>query len=1289
LILKNNIYKNILHIYSIILREMSNQYSVNRLSNGSMKLISPSTTVVIPAEIARGQIVNPRTGQLVNYRPAVGKKSSKWVFKSEWQSGNYYLTDDFKLKKKLSFRNITPKAVLFSTKYRGILQAYRVEKMDRYIADYEAYIDRLQSVFVRLCTAVLNELRQARVQIVLDLIFKRKIGDEYEYVNYYPSTPFASISDPNHLDDLYDTFKQRFLDLIEAFEQNGSGWLFETVNDCNIKFARYRPLRGGSYIKTPPNMMGHFRNAGVINIKNENDHECFRRAVLSALHPPKANYARPGYYDKLKGHGIDFSMLTYPVDLSQIKKFESVNGIGVYVHKLADNKKSFYPVYPNNFKLHYGKYSRIVDLIVLDDDSTYHYCSVNKIAALYRSQCVSSSSKRSIWFCRCCCSFQQSKQAHENHIAHCHQNESQQIVMPTTKKYDIPSQIVGRKRRCPVVIYADFESIMKPIDKTKGNKTTLVSEHVMSGWGLYPVAPLIPDIQKVHLDHGEGCELSFLQTLENVGDRAYEALQAHRNTMILSDDEVKVFHESEKCYLCDGEFDDSKQSLRKVRDHCHIDGHYLGAAHSKCNLFDKTTGEIPIFFHNFKGYDSHFVFQTLSKYLENKKQLNLNLIPTSEEKIMMLSIKHLNTPIRFVFKDSFNFLSCSLATLVKDMSENGSVYDGFKHMKNNFNAEQIPLLVRKGVYFYEHATNFEQFEKDHLPSRESFFSSLSQTDISTKDYLHAKVVWNKMECKNRWDYHDLYLKTDILLLADVFEKFRDLSLDLYQLDPTWYVSLPGLSWDACRLKTDSLVKEHGGMDLITDIDMYMMIENAIRGGNSMIVTRFAEANNKYMSNYNKSKPSSFIRYLDMNNLYGGAMCERLPLNDFRWGTPEECDSFDVMSIPEDGDLGCFVECDIKYPNELHDLHNDLPVLAQNVIIPQDKKSDFYKSLCDRLKKKSSKCGKLIPHLYDRTRYVVHYRALRQAVELGLEVTNVHRIIWFNQIAWLKPYIDLNTEQRAKAKNKFEKDFFKLLNNSVFGKTMENVRKHFDMKLCRSNHVDDENRVQKYLNDMRLSHYPSNYNGILGFKMTKKRIVLNKPIAVGASILDLSKVMMYDFHYNYMYKKYDPSRVKLLFTDTDSLCYKIQTDDWFEDIKGDEQLFDFSNYPSDHSIYSEMNKKVVGKMKDEVPGDEIVEWIGLKAKMYSFLTESGINKFTSKGIPKASKTLGGSFLTHDDYRNSYFNETNVPVSMHSIRSYKHNVYTIKMTKGGLSSDDDKRHLLSNNESLSYGHYKLLV
>ena len=338
----------------------------------------------------------------------------------------------------------------------------------------------------------------------------------------------------------------------------------------------------------------------------------------------------------------------------------------------------------------------------------------------------------------------------------------------------------------------------------------------------------------------------------------------------------------------------------------------------------------------------------------------------------------------------------------------------------NKDLNKFILLLIKGVCPYEYMDNWERFSETSLPNKESFYSNLNMENIDDIDYRHGNNLFKRLKLKNQGEYHDLYVQSDTLLLADVFENFRNKCLEVYELDPAHFLSLPGLAWQACLKKTS--IK----LELLTDYDMLLMVEEGIRGGICHSIHRYAKANNKYMENYNRNEESSYIQYLDANNLYGWAMSQKLPVNGFKWIDSNEIDEEFIKNYNGNNKKGYILEVDVKYPKKLHDSHSDLPFLPKRM--------------------KIDKCKKLVCNLHNKKKYVVHIKSLKQALNHGLKLKRAHRIIEFNQKALLKSYIDMYTELRKLAKDDFKKDLFKLMNNAVFGKTMENIRKHRDIKL---------------------------------------------------------------------------------------------------------------------------------------------------------------------------------------------------------------------------------------------------
>ena len=457
--------------------------------------------------------------------------------------------------------------------------------------------------------------------------------------------------------------------------------------------------------------------------------------------------------------------------------------------------------------------------------------------------------------------------------------------------------------------------------------------------------------------------------------------------MIFGKEEKERFDEETECWICNEKFDEND----KVRDHCHFTCRYRRACNA-CNLNYKKPNFTPVVFHNLSGYDSHLFIKNLG-FSEG----NIDCIPQNEEKYISFTkriqvgsytnkkgeTKPLHHKIRFI--DSFKFMATSLDNLVNNLPK-----DAFNNVKRCYAEDKLSLLTRKEVYPYEYMDTLEKLKETKLPSREEFYSRLNGVGINDEDYEHAQKIWETFEMKNLEDYHNLYNQVDVLLLADVFENFRNVCIKNYKLDPAHYYTAPGLAWDAALKVTE--VK----LELLSDIDMLLMVEKGIRGGVSMISNRYGKANNKYMGNrFDDIEPSKYIAYLDANNLYGWAMSKPLPTHGFEWMEKSELETWENQS--------CILEVDLEYPKNLHDLHSDYPLAPERVEV--------------------NKVSKLIPSLGDKEKYIVHYENLKQYLSLGLKLTNIHRGIKFEESQWLKKYTGLNTELRTAAANEFEKDFF--------------------------------------------------------------------------------------------------------------------------------------------------------------------------------------------------------------------------------------------------------------------------
>jgi len=1008
-------------------------------------------------------------------------------------------------------------------------------------------------------------------------------------VNNFRSYTMLTIS-KREIDSQIEESFSKIDNSIQSFQSQGSGWIFDKTIHWQLYVYKYKPLPGKSYIPTPKYIK--FKHA-VLNIRNV-DNKCFLWCILAKLYPRGSrDHANQVFYYKKFEECLNMTGIKYPVKISDIDKFEKQNNISVNVFGV-ENGKTIYPLRITKTITHIH-----VNLLLLQHGRKTHYCLIRDFDKLMLRSTKYDHKK---YYCYLCLQRFTYKQKLETHLELCKNFEPQHVVM--SKKKTLKFTNYKYQIKAPFVIYADFECFIN-------------DEHIPSGFAFIVVRDGLIIHEEVYSNKNV-MDVFFYKLFE-----IYKYLKSEMSvniplTMTL-EDEI-VFQSAINCHICN-----KPLLLNKVRDHCHMTGQFKGAAHNECNLNYKITKKIPVIFHNLKNYDGHLIMQHLGKFKEGHR---LNCVPKDMEKYISFSIDNL------VFLDSYNFLALSLDKLAANL-------DSFKFVDH-------PLLQRKGVFPYEYFDGPDKFLETFLPPIEEFYSSLTKQHISTEDYLHALQVWDTFNIKNLKEYHDLYLKTDVYLLADVFEKFRELCLRDYKLDPVHMLSLPSFTWEACLYKTQV------ELELFQDIDMQLFIESGIRGGVSMISTRYARANNKYMKeHYNPSLESVYLVYLDCNALYSTAMCKPLPVNEFHW-----TNETDYLTNTNE-EYGFILEVDLKYDKSLHDLHNDYPLAPEKIN------------------------GKLIPNLKDKTKYILHYKTLQKYEELGLVVTKYYRILKFKQSEWLAPYINFNNEKRKLAQNDFEKDFYKLLNNSLFGRTIMNQRKFKNIYLV------DELKLTKYVSKPHFDCSKKFDNNLHAVHMKKLIVKLDKPIYLGMTILDISKVIMYDFHYNYMSKF---KNKKFLMTDTDSLMYSIVTDDFYKEIEPDIDYFDTSAYSKDHFLYSENNKKIMGKFKDELNGCIMYEYCGLRPKLYSYIPLQWLDnhdiKLEIKKAKGADRATIKHLLRHQHYLNCLNTKEDYFENVTRIQSVNHHLKTVNTMKKVLSFHDDKRYILEDGiNTIALGHYKI--
>ena len=1081
---------------------------------------------------------------------------------------------------------------------------------------------------------------------------------------YFNSKAQTIINDLSIYESLQLT-KQQILNFVAQWISEGSGWTIKSVDNHYINLVKYEPLKGSSYIQLPSELRNSAK--GLINLKN-NDNQCFRWCHIRHSNPQDKYPQRIKKIDKEYINKLNYIGIEFPVTIKQYNKIEKQNEININV--FGYEEKQPYPIYISK-----EKYKDHMELLLITKDENKHYVLIKDFNKFMFNQTKHNEKKH---FCMHCLQCFSSERVLNNHKDNCIQvNGTQAVKMPTKDNNVLKYNNHYKQQPVPFAIYADFESITEKISSCKPNSdksyTEAYQKHTDCGYG-YKVVCCYDDkyTKPVQIYRGEKAVYKFMEAMLEEVEYCKKTMKTcfNKPLKITKDDEDK-FKKAKGCHICDKGY--NEKDIR-VRDHCHITGEYRGSAHQECNLLlrvDPDKIKIPVIFHNLRGYDSHFIMQEIGAIVKThtyknkkgeEKQMNINAIPNNMEKYMAFMLGN-----HLVFLDSFQFMSSGLDKLVSNLPK-----ESFKYTSQIFKGKKLDLMSRKGVYPYDYMDSFDKFN-EKLPTKEDFYSILNDKHISNEDYQHAQNVWNTFKLINMGEYHDLYLKSDILLLADVFESFRRTCSEYYKLDPCHYFTSPGLSWDAMLKMTD--IK----LELMTDIDMFQFIEKGMRGGLSYIANRYGKANNIYMKEYNDKLQSKFITYLYSNNLYGWAMSQYLPTGGFKWMTQKQIDKIDLAKYKEDNKKGLILEVDSEYPKELHNLHNDYPVGPEKVKVTGDMLSDYCKNIAEKYKISTGLVHKLIPTLNNKEKYVLHYRNLQLYTDLGLKITKIHRVLEFNQSPWLKQYIDFNTEKRKNAKNAFEKDFFKLMNNSVFGKTMENIRKRVDVRL-----VTDEKKLLKMASKPTYVSSKIFNDDLVAVHKIKETLTLNRPAYVGMCILDLSKTLMYDFHYNYIKKKYG-DKAKLLFTDTDSLTYEIEAEDVYQDFFNDKDKFDNSDYPESSPYFDKTNKKVIGVFKDEASSIPIIEFVGLRSKMYSYMKDNDQVGKTAKGI---KKNIIKKDITHENYKQTLFENKQMHHKMKTIRSQNHELGSYEINKVSLSCFDDKRYIHNNGvTSYAYGHYKI--
>src|SRR6266568_1806690 len=994
-----------------------NKYIRQGYINDGSRLILPENVVPKVLKVGRPKgrkveninekVENPETKRMIRTDKATFKKlAKKYRFNTETNEFYKYVSHPKKPDTKLDVtgeevKKYEERGYIFDREKNKIVIPGRMAESAKRntLFDYDLHIANELDPIVQM--KVLGK----REEVIIGRALKKRggvtlnVSVEIEFVkndgevkNVFTFTPkLMTVTSNDEISGARRAMNDHINGMIDRFTNQGSGWVINRIVRHRIHVNRYVPLADKSYIELPPIIQN---KKATINIKNTDD-KCFVYCLGRALDPkPETNHLER-VSEHLKNVCIELGLdkLKIPVSLKDIPKIERTFNLDINVFgyrggdifPLSKIKES--PPEENR---------RMVNLLFTPNEETTHYVLIKNFNKLC---CKITKHEEKKHICMNCIQNFPSKERLDAHKPNCIKiNRAQAVNLPKEGTY-LEFKHWENVLDVPFVIYADFESILKPLEVDQGNSsleripcsfgkvsTVVVNtrkggrpkgstkdpnrskvinpngrkiyvdgvhyiEYIRQGYindGSKLILPenIVPKISKIRkpkrckvktenihekvdlsqtikthehipcsygykvvcvLDdklsdqyktyRGENCIEKFFESLFEEGDRIAARFVRYRNIedMIITKRQQKEYESEMDCYICKQSFTDDNY---KVRDHCHVTGLYRGAACNKCNLKLKLRKRIPVLFHNLRGYDSHLLMQKLGRF----KDKTIHIIPNNMEKYLSFSVgtlgkyydrtaKETKTKIlhELTFIDSLQFMPSSLAKLVDNLKTGG--LDKFVYTGQDFKGDDTELMTRKGVYPYSFVDDWKKLDANVDTLRiQDFKNDLTGDDISVKDFEFFKSTCERFRITTLGEYHDLYLKSDVLLLADVFENFRKMCKDYYGLDCCHYLTSPGLSWDALLKMTEIR------LELISDIDQHLFIEKGLRGGLSVITHRKGVANNRYLHEYDDSKESKYVSLLDANNLYGWGMIQSLPYEGFKWlEKPEEFDLSNVKT----------------------------------------------------------------------------------------------------------------------------------------------------------------------------------------------------------------------------------------------------------------------------------------------------------------------------------------------------------------------------------------------------------
>jgi len=1180
---------------------------------------------------------------------------------------------------------------------------YTVDENDVVYDDIYEFFNHIHDPLVKLLKENISFWRG--IQIVykqLTELEDLKTGEkDYRYLG----TNSIAIRHENFIESIVHYIQSFLLTQLEIYNANGSGHRITGIENAIVTVGEYRPVRVRGYIPTPTALK---RRYGLLNIKGK-DGLCFKYCIAARffMHEVEKINTRFRKYDKLPVKGMahrnairralengrnyvdyfdrfDWEGINFPITLAEIDVFEENNNIAVNVFK------NIGPDIVWIRKTTLGS-EKLVELLLVEDSKTgkSHFILIHD-----RSKFEGKDGVRKHIFCTYCQKRFHGENALNKHQKQCYNMDHGIMEFPEEDSYKFTKYEMTMK--FPFCLYYDWECFIKPEPKDDLLEfvafTKKTAKLEPSGYSVAIVGPENFLFARVY--DGPNPVTHFINCALAAAKQILKYIKNSSKKMKPTPEELERHRLATECMMCRQPFTEER---KKVLHHDHITSKVIGSLDNVCNLKVKFKKVLPCVCHNAVNFDHAIISRAFRR--ENVK--SVYAVPKNTVKYLGFIVDK-----KLKFMDSCQFLASSLAGLVDNLKKSG--IDKFKNTKKYFGRDDKvldELLLSKQIYPYDYMTGPEVYADLELPSKEKFYDGLNEKAISEADYEHAKKVWREMNCKTFRDFTRFYSISDALLLADVFENFRDSAFESQQLDPLYVWSAPGFSWDCAMFQCEF------ELEYIKDFEMLKMLEEGIRGGPTFVCERISTANNEQLGDacpFDPTKPRRHILYNDVNALYSKCMTMKLGYKDFKMLTAKEIEEIDIMSLDPDADTSYIFQVDLDYPEHLHDDHDDLPLAVEKKKVEPIDLSPTQARLVElysQVIRKPLGGEKLIMTLHPKKEYTTYLKTLQFYIKHGLVITKVHKGFSFTQDYIFRDYIMSNIDKRRETKSELMSNLYKLLNNSLYGKTLQNSKNFVDVVFCLT-----RQQTVKELAKSNLKSFMILDKDVTVCQLSRTKVVCNSFIYLGFIILELAKLILYEAYYDGIKKVFGP-RVRVQYGDTDSLIVGIEDPEntLNADLAKLSSWYDFSNLAVDHPLYNNQNKGVPGLWKLVV--NNISEVVAISSKMYSVLTAEDVkeakehnrriaagehppneSRGKKKELMKKGKGVGRGVLEklqHEHYIKSITEHNKIfHVKMKGIRMDKTDLNRVEMRKIGFHALDTKRFILRGGiHTLAFGNYRI--